>query len=244
MQIQICVFTESQAKFIKAMLNDSGFTDVISEDWTVADEPFPANTVFAYFNDENNIDWEVFGYNLNIILRDFMFQSEETDDGTLILTAYPTWAEGRELTREEFLSLFPDDYKEELLKAEKENYEFYSNLETHKNKAGISFEMMVSLCKINSEVASELKKSYKNNLLDTSGNPIKEGCHYKTGQKIVRIVSTTLFTSSLLKAFDDLWFEIIVENSDLDQETLIAKSQSLVAMTIPIYQTNFVKIEE
>lgn len=241
MKVQINVFTESQVKFLEALLNDSGF-ETLSEDWNVADEYIPKNYIFADLDDEDSINWETLGYNINMILPGFMFQSEETDDGTLIFTAYPTWAEGRELTREEFLSLFPDDYKEELLKAEKENYEFYSNAESNKTSVGISFEMMVALCKINSEVAFELRKSYKNNLLDTSGNPVQEGCRYKVGEKIVRIVSTTLFTSSLLKSFDDLWFEIIVENSDLNQETLIAKSQSSLNI-IPIYQTILTRIE-
>jgi hypothetical protein len=242
MKVQINVFTESQVKFLEALLNDSGFEDILSEDWNVADEYIPKNFIFAELSNNNDIDWETFGYNINMILPGFMFQSEETDDGTLIFTTYPTWAEGRELTREEFLSLFPEDYKKEMLEAEKENYKFNSSLETHKSFMGISFEMMVALCKINPEVAFELKKSYKNNLLDTSGNAVKEGHRYKLGEKIVRIVSTTLFTSSLLKAFDDLWFEIIVENSDLDQETLIVKSQSL-SNIIPIYQTNLTRTE-
>jgi hypothetical protein len=129
-EIKISVFTESQAEAIEAMLKDSGFRDVSSEDWTVADEFVPHNHVSADFESEGDVNWEEFRDKLNMLFPGFAFLIEK-DEETTFFTSYPAWAEGRVLTREEFLSLFPEDYKRELLEREIENEQLVASYGGH-----------------------------------------------------------------------------------------------------------------
>jgi hypothetical protein len=248
MKVQINVFTESQVKFLEALLNDSGFENILSEDWNVADEYIPKNYIFADLSDEDSINWETFGYNINMILPGFMFRSEETDDETLIFTAYPTWAEGRELTREEYLSLFPEDYRKEMLEAEIENAEF-NDLSQYKGDA-ITIDKLYDPSNTpegytaDPDMAKLVKEMYEANLFNLSGTPLVRGSEYSLDDDKIRVVGITAYFDVSTEN-PHPFFRIVYDDcrSGTREVMTIKSPTSDPEIDSPIYQTDFAKIE-
>jgi hypothetical protein len=112
MELQIKVFTEAQAEVVKSLLNDELFDGIISEDspGSDGDDFTPSNYVWAIA--PNNTNWDAFENELQELIPSFSFRREPTIITGVFFSAHPVWAEGRELTKEEFLSLFSSNQQE------------------------------------------------------------------------------------------------------------------------------------
>lgn len=199
MELQIKVFTEPQAEAVKSLLNDELFDEIISEDSTGLEDDFvPSNYVWAIA--PHNTDYYDFECKLQDMIPGFSFKSKRETIGSMLFTAHPVWAAGRELVKEEFLSLFPVDQQKEL-------WDIYCKT-AFKPIIPIKAALAEGKLPDTDNENLSLEERCRMFFLDRDDYPVKEDNYYLVGWRKIKILKIHLYLQST-NSFNGMHFCIV-----------------------------------